>query len=188
MQKLPPLFTILVFLSFGTCANAGDAVTVVTRATQPGGPAPGFLTLAAGEKAVAQWGINSRDNIATSVMTKVTIGGTDSLIPLFTPATGSTTAPPIPLTISGPATITIQPDNNWQGTGFFSMATFDVTRAIPPAVTPAYAAVIPEDANGQYQVLLESSTDLVTWTSAALGTYSGNTQKRFFRSRIVKQQ
>ena len=59
----------------------------------------------------------------------------------------------------------------------------------PPQETPTQptnAAAIPEDANGQYQVIMESSTDLITWTPANPGTYGGNTTKRFFRTRIVR--
>ena len=52
---------------------------------------------------------------------------------------------------------------------------------------PSNAVVIPEDANGSYQVILESSVDMVIWTAANPGTYGGNTPKRFFRTRIVKQ-
>lgn len=65
-------------------------------------------------------------------------------------------------------------------------ATFNVTRVNAPTVTPSNAAVIPEDASGQYQVILESSTDMITWTAANPGTYAGTTAKRFFRTRIVK--
>jgi hypothetical protein len=53
-------------------------------------------------------------------------------------------------------------------------------------VIPANAVVIPEDAGGQYQVVLESSTDLLNWAVANPGTYGGSTQRRFFRTRILK--
>ena len=68
------------------------------------------------------------------------------------------------------------------------LITFAITRASPsPAATvPANAAVIPEDASGQFQVVLESSTDTLTWTPAMPGQYGGSTQKRFFRTRIIK--
>jgi len=36
-------------------------------------------------------------------------------------------------------------------------------------------------------VILESSTDLVTWTQANPGTYGASTTKRFFRVRAVNQ-
>ena len=69
-----------------------------------------------------------------------------------------------------------------------TFATFTLTRAnAVPSVTPSNAVVIPNDATGTFQVILESSTDLITWTAASPGTYSGSLQQRFFRSRIVKQ-
>jgi hypothetical protein len=53
--------------------------------------------------------------------------------------------------------------------------------------TPANAVVIPTDATGSVQIILESSTDLVTWTQANPGTYGASTTKRFFRIRAVNQ-
>ena len=48
-------------------------------------------------------------------------------------------------------------------------------------------AVVPEDEGGQFDVIMESSTDLITWTQANSGTYGGDTTKRFFRVRITKK-
>jgi hypothetical protein len=68
-----------------------------------------------------------------------------------------------------------------------SLIVLAITRANSPAnVIPANAVVIPEDAGGQYQVILESSTDLLNWAVTNPGTYGGSTPKRFFRTRIVK--
>jgi len=53
--------------------------------------------------------------------------------------------------------------------------------------TPTSAVVIPTDATGPVNVILESSTDLVTWTEANPGTYGASTTKRFFRVRAVNQ-
>ena len=66
-----------------------------------------------------------------------------------------------------------------------------VTVKITPAETtsptqPSNVAVIPNDANGQYQVILESSVDMVTWNPVNPGNFGGNTPSRFFRTRIVK--
>jgi hypothetical protein len=47
------------------------------------------------------------------------------------------------------------------------------------------AVVIPEDASGPVQIILESSTDLLNWTAANPGTYGSSTEKRFFRVRAV---
>jgi hypothetical protein len=49
------------------------------------------------------------------------------------------------------------------------------------------AVVIPEDASGPVEIILESSTDLVNWTAANPGTYGGSTERRFFRVRAVVQ-
>jgi hypothetical protein len=43
------------------------------------------------------------------------------------------------------------------------------------------AVVIPEDASGPVEIILESSTDLINWSYANPGTYGANEQKRFFR-------
>jgi hypothetical protein len=53
--------------------------------------------------------------------------------------------------------------------------------------TPTSSVVIPTDATGPVKIVLESSTDLVTWTEANPGTYGASTTKRFFRVRAVNQ-
>ncbi len=58
---------------------------------------------------------------------------------------------------------------------------------IPIVNIPSNAVVIPADAGGPVQVLLESSTDLITWNSALPGTYGTSTTNRFFRVRTVRQ-
>jgi len=55
------------------------------------------------------------------------------------------------------------------------------------APTPSNVAVIPNDAEGDFEVVLESSVDLVTWTAANPGTFGGDTPRRFFRTRIVRK-
>ena len=57
-----------------------------------------------------------------------------------------------------------------------------------PSTQASQAVVIPEDANGDVEIILESSKDLINWTAAAPGTYnSATTDQRFFRVRAVKQ-
>ena len=53
--------------------------------------------------------------------------------------------------------------------------------------TPTSAVVIPTDATGPVNIILESSTDLVTWTTANPGAYGASTSRRFFRVRAVNQ-
>lgn len=86
--------------------------------------------------------------------------------------------------VAGPAVLRLSRANL---SSVATMALIGITRANSAAnVLPANAVVIPEDAGGQYQVILESSTDLLNWAVANPGTYGGSTPKRFFRTRIVK--
>lgn len=82
---------------------------------------------------------------------------------------------------SGPATIKIEGGD--EGPGFTNVATFAVTR-VGQFTAPA---CIPIEAGSQFNVILESSSDLVNWTPANPGSYPGTDAKRFFRTRIVKQ-
>jgi hypothetical protein len=51
---------------------------------------------------------------------------------------------------------------------------------------PTNTVVIPTDPSGQVEILMESSTDLVNWTSATPGTYVTSSEKRFFRIRAER--
>ena len=50
---------------------------------------------------------------------------------------------------------------------------------------PSNTVVIPTDASGPVEIIMESSKDLVNWTRAEPGTYGADTPKRFFRVRAV---
>ena len=90
----------------------------------------------------------------------------------------SLVGPPI---IVGPATITFKSQN---GPGF---CTIELNSA-QESLTPSTAVVVPADAGGPVNVVLESSTDLITWTPALPGSYGTSTQKRFFRVRAERTQ
>jgi hypothetical protein len=49
------------------------------------------------------------------------------------------------------------------------------------------SVVVPSNAVGDVDVLLEQSTDMITWTQCLPGTYNASTQKRFFRVRAVEK-
>lgn len=87
-----------------------------------------------------------------------------------------------PVVIAGPATIVMKAGGQFNGAGK-RFATFEVTRtgiASPPAE-------IPQEVDTTWNVILESSSDLINWTLANPGIYSGTEPKRFFRTRMVKQ-
>jgi hypothetical protein len=62
----------------------------------------------------------------------------------------------------------------------------DATAGIEGAV-PLNAVVIPENTSGTFVVILESSTDMITWLPAVPGQYGSDTARRFFRTRIARQ-
>ena len=86
-------------------------------------------------------------------------------------------------TIAGPAVITVQNMQAGAVNAYRGIATFEVKKigiASPPAE-------VPQEAGSNFDVILEQSSDLVNWTPANPGTYSGTETKRFFRTRIVKK-
>lgn len=52
-------------------------------------------------------------------------------------------------------------------------------------VVPSTAVVIPTDAEGPVEIILESSLDLISWLPAMPGTYGDVDDHRFFRVRAV---
>jgi hypothetical protein len=72
----------------------------------------------------------------------------------------------------------------------------NVTAAVTLKVTPAAeiesggpktVLVIPEGSTGDYDIVIESSGDMVTWTPMHSQTVTGGGSKSFFRTRIVKR-
>ena len=53
---------------------------------------------------------------------------------------------------------------------------------------PSNVAVIPSDANGPFEVILESSVDMIPWNVANPRTFGGDTPRRFFRTRIARKK
>lgn len=85
-----------------------------------------------------------------------------------------------PSYLSGPSVI-----DGFNGGGIITLRLRDNVSST--TTIPTSAVVIPTDATGPVNVILESSTDLVTWTAANPGTYGASTTKRFFRVRAVNQ-
>ena len=63
-----------------------------------------------------------------------------------------------------------------------AFATFDIQRS----GAPSNAVPLPQEAGSNFNVILEQSSDLLNWTPANPGTYTGTEPKRFFRTRIVR--
>ena len=85
------------------------------------------------------------------------------------------------LVIAGPRTVSLVVPSN---TSLICSYQLESNESIGTTV-PSTAVVIPTDATGPIDIILESSTDLITWTAATPGTYGSSTTKRFFRVRAV---
>jgi hypothetical protein len=174
----PKIIAALALLSIAH-AHAGDIVNLTWKksASEADNAKTAVLTLAAGESAKVRFSEASDDSSVARL--EIATGG------IVIPAT-----PPNinwPQEVAGPATLRLVPYSASPTPAEGYLITVEVTRPASPSVTPSNAAVIPVDANGTFTVILESSTDLITWTAANPGDYSGNTVKRFFRTRIVKK-
>jgi hypothetical protein len=55
------------------------------------------------------------------------------------------------------------------------------------AAGPTSVLVLPENAQGNYDLTVESSSDMVTWTPVHSQTVQSNTTSRMFRVRIAKK-
>jgi hypothetical protein len=55
-----------------------------------------------------------------------------------------------------------------------------------PSPAVSSSVVIPEDASGPVTIVMESSTDLVSWVAANPGAYGASTPRRFFRVRAIQ--
>jgi hypothetical protein len=85
--------------------------------------------------------------------------------------------------IAGPATITLKSGGSGNGasSGFVTLGITRVGLASGPTS-------IPQEAGSTFDVILESSSDLVNWLAVNPGEYSGTEARRFFRTRIVKKE
>lgn len=72
-----------------------------------------------------------------------------------------------------------------ENTEFQVMLIYRVVSQSGTSPTPSNTVVIPSDAAGPVEIILESSVDLVNWTRAEPGEYGASTEKRFFRLRAV---
>ena len=95
---------------------------------------------------------------------------------------GSPTPPPVPtagLTIAGPATIRAKA-RHISTVERSAFVTVSIVRANSShSEKPSTAVVIPSDEGGDVEIIMESSTDMVTWTEALPGNYGTGTAKRF---------
>ena len=94
----------------------------------------------------------------------------------------------VPVTFNGSAVFTgVTNISVSDSSGYVGALTFTVTTPTAQSTIPANAVVIPTDATGPVQIVLESSSDLINWTSSLPGTYGSTYSNRFFRVRAIAQ-
>jgi hypothetical protein len=76
--------------------------------------------------------------------------------------------------------------NNWDFKASEGYITFRIVGS-EQAPSKRFATVIPENASTNIRVVLEQSTDLINWTTAAPGVFPPSTAKRFFRVRSEEE-
>lgn len=157
-----------------TCGIQGDIVTLISTNAQPSR----VLTIQTNEIATIK---EHYANDYTEFL--YNIGGTQ-----ITHSETCCADPLPPLTIiQGPATLQIRTTNirSPSSQNDISVAVIELTRETP-LVQASNTVVIPADSAGPVEIILESSSDLVTWTGAVPGTYGTATTKRFFRLRAAR--
>lgn len=182
-MKLKPIaITLLSAFLLGQTVQADEYATVIEGET---------YTIPAGKTALIVFA-TIQLNTLNAILTYQKQGGPAASFPLGT--TGNVTdrnqpnsISPIPLT--GPATPSVS-DSNAANNVLLGLklvnTTLSSSTGTSPAGTPSTAVVIPTDASGPVQIILESSTDLISWNAASPGSYGASTANRFFRVRAVQ--
>jgi len=210
-MKRPPVSIFFMILLFAThFSSASQLITLpvdfarvdnVFTTQQADNIPPNYsttLVLSVGEKAtlvsynaqagdVGQFGINGLFDIG------VKVAGTEyGLISQFISGLVFKLDNEFSRTIIGPAEIRIRMKGVFVGNAFITeahaFASFIVTPVGDSAnLLPRNAVVIPTDATGDVQIVLEQSADLTSWTEATPGNYGATTTQRFFRVRAIAQ-
>jgi len=147
------------------------------------------VTLAEGD-IIALLNIGSISNVSNSRITvEAVISNITFSLGNLTPNSSGSFVVPLasPSIATGPAQIRLK-STPTAASSFATLAIFRANAAsAQPNLIPQNTVVIPEDATGTLQIILESSNDLINWTAALPGNYSAETAQRFFRVRAVLQ-
>lgn len=169
---IPMSVTRLLLTAILTTFATGETVTLTTPHRSQTSAQPAYsvmtITLEEGEIATALYVSNTAYIDVTLQSISIRLDGNDP------------NQDNLPV-IAGPATIRLANYSNISP----ALSTFSIKRANTPQTTPSQVVVIPDDGQGDREVLLESSTDMVTWTPTQAGLFNSNNAARFFRVRII---
>ena len=93
--------------------------------------------------------------------------------------------PTRPIALTGLTNISIY--NNSSTSPYYETFTVLTPSTNTASLTPVNSVVIPSDATGNVQIILESSSDMVNWIPSQAGTYGSTYSNRFFRVRALAQ-
>ncbi len=170
------VFTTVLDVYSGTGPRASATITVATnqlfRVVNAAAPQGTPLTAQSG--ALFTWTFTIGAKTFTCNTAAYSESSSTNAQPRYSPQN-------LPQQLAGPFSLTVE-----SGIGAIVVLTYEIV-STTPSTQIANTVVIPEDSNGPVQIVLEQSTDLISWTAANPGTYGATTQKRFFRLRAVKQ-
>ena len=162
-------------------------------------PPPPYLTLTSGYETLGESSFYIPEGYLVEIKSLELIdgSGTPSHKKSYVHIEGTTEEYPFSLTLRtgeisktlptflGPLEIQV-----WANTASESKAyaVLKITEPTSDEVIPKNCVVIPADAAGPVEIILESSEDLITWTPTAAGAYGKGRGKRFFRVRSLVQK
>lgn len=186
-MKTLRLFAIVIALPLA--ANAGEHVTLTAENSAGNAVDSSPITLNPGDTAELKFAhhLRFRSTGDTWILRMVvSTGGKEYEIPAVSTAqtTGGTYTYSInPIKIAGPAVIKMRVGDGGATPAGSGFSTLEVTRA-GTATSPV---PIPAEAGTTWQVVLESSSDLVNWTAVMPGDYPSSTPQRYFRTRLIRK-
>ena len=169
-QGSPPPYVVLV---------SGDALNGETNIDIPAGYLVEFvsLDLITGTEQPGTPG-------NTNTFSRIEIQGNQNLYQFEIRYTSESIPDALPK-FQGPAQINIQDEGGKNSRAIVGLKIVEYSET---NLIPTNTVVIPTDASGPVEIILESSEDLITWTAATPGTYGSSAAKRFFRVRSVLSQ
>ena len=163
--------SIILFVAASTQLNEAQTIQTIVVPQNHGADFQQNIPVLAGETfEVLSWG-GSPAQILKVDGTQFQYG------PLSSGTTGA-----FSYVVAGPKTVTLEVPANVPSVFTYKLST---NSAVATQNVASTTVVIPANAAAPVDIILESSTDLITWTAALPGSSSADTAKRFFRVRAL---
>lgn len=150
--------------------NAGDTFTVLANRTSPSHASGGTT-------------------IVVMLSDGTTIGFTSARLGTdYDSSTDKASGNELDRTICGPCSIYLSKGNDHIAESY-AYCSYRITRAANNALQPSNIISLPADVDGDMQVIVETSTDLLSWEQCYSFTHNNaEGTGRFFRTRIVQSE